>query len=81
MQVRVHGLLTAAVSKPDEWLNVQVPHGATVADLIERMRELLATPLFDPGSCVATIEGSAIPLDHVLEAGQSVELFHLFSGG
>lgn len=81
LQVKVHGLLTAAMDRPDEWLHVQVPPSITVADLIDLMGELLASPLFDAGSCMATIDGKAVPLDYSLEPGQAVELYHLFSGG
>jgi putative ubiquitin-RnfH superfamily antitoxin RatB of RatAB toxin-antitoxin module len=81
VRVRVHGLLVAAVPQPDVWVEVSLLPSASVADLIRALSEQLESPLFDAGSCTATIDRAIMAMDHILEDGDRVELYHLFSGG
>lgn len=81
VQVRVHGLLTAAMADPDAWVEVLLPPATSVANMIRALSERLESPLFDPRSCTATIDETITAMDHILEEGNRVEIYHLFSGG
>jgi hypothetical protein len=81
MRVRVtaHGLLTAAVRHPDNLLELDVPEGIDIRALIEVLAE--RSPLFDPRSSLAVVEGVKVPLERPLREGEHVHLHLLFGGG
>jgi molybdopterin converting factor small subunit len=79
--VQVHGLLRAAVHDPDGVLDLTLPEGTDVAGAIEALRERQASSLFDQRACMAVVDGEKVPLDHPLQGGEKLQLFHLFSGG
>jgi molybdopterin converting factor small subunit len=81
VRVLVHGLLTAAVEDPDRWLDVALPAEADVEELVQALCQWLDSPLFDPRSCMATLGGTVVPMNHPLQEGDEVQLYHRFSGG
>ncbi len=79
IRIQPHGLLTAAVVEPGDWIELTLPSGTDVAGAVEVLGEI--SPLFDPRACLAIVEGAKVPLDYVLNQGDQVKLYHLFSGG
>lgn len=81
MRIRViaHGLLLAAVSHPDNSLELDVPEGTDTCGVIEVLAE--RSPLFDPRASLAVIDGVKVPLDRPLQEGERVHLHLLFGGG
>lgn len=81
MRVRVtaHGLLTAAVSHPDDLLELDVPDGTDILRVIEILAE--RSPLFDPRASLAVVDGVKVPLARPLHEGEHVHLHLLFGGG
>ena len=81
MQIRVkmHGLLAIRVDDADGFVELTLPDGTDVAGVVEALRE--TSSFFDPRSCLAIIGGKRVPLNRVLEDGEEVHLYHLFSGG
>lgn len=62
-------------SAEGDWITVELPPGATVADLLER----LGIPKDHAKMCV--VDGQQSALDRVLQAGSSVALFPPLAGG
>jgi hypothetical protein len=79
VQIKVFGLLTAAVDDPDRLIELSLPHGTDVATALQVLQE--TSSLFDSRSCLAVIEGVKVPPEHVLSDGNEIHLYHLFSGG
>jgi hypothetical protein len=81
MRIRVqpHGLLSAAVDEPEGWIELSLPHGTNLAGAMMALGEI--SPLFDPRACLAIVDGTKVPPEQVLEDGDRVQLYHLFSGG
>jgi sulfur carrier protein ThiS len=81
MQVRVklHGLLTTGMDFPDDGAELAVPEGANIADVVEVFRERSA--LFDPRALLAIVAGVKVPLDHILQDGDQLDLYLPFGGG
>jgi molybdopterin converting factor small subunit len=81
MQVRVklHGLLTTGMDFPDDVVELTVPEGTDVTAVVEGFRERSA--LFDPRALLAIVAGVKVPLDHVLQDGDQVDLYFPFGGG
>lgn len=77
--VRVFGILMAAVDDPEGLLELEVPQGASVAEVIALLAE--RSPLFDARSCLAVVDGAQVPFSHRLQEGQELHLHHTFSGG
>jgi len=50
-----------------------------VAGVLATFRE--TSSFFDPRTCLALIDGERVGLERVLEDGEIVQLYHLFSGG
>ena len=73
IRVLVHGLLTAAVEDPDRWLDVALPTDANVEELVQALCQWLDSPLFDPRSCIATLEDTVVPMNHPLQEGDEVQ--------
>lgn len=80
VQVRAHGLLTAAVRNPEGLIRLEVPDGIDILGVVEILCEE-RSPLFDPRSCIAVMDGAKVPLDHILVDGDRVDLYVLFGGG
>ena len=79
IRIKVFGLLVAAVDNPERFIDLSLPTGTDVAGAIDRLQT--TSSLFDPRSCLAVIDGVRVPQDHVLQDGDEVHLFHMFSGG
>ncbi|MEE8391750.1 MAG: hypothetical protein V3S14_13280 [Anaerolineae bacterium] len=79
VQIKVHGLLTIRVDDPDGLVELTLPDGTDVAGVLAVFRE--TSSFFDPRTCLAIIGGERVGLDRVLEDGEEVRLYHLFSGG
>lgn len=81
MQIRVklHGLLTTGMDFPDDMVELALPEGTDIATVVEGFRERSA--LFDPRACLAIVAGVKVPLDHVLQDGDQVDLYLPFGGG
>jgi hypothetical protein len=81
MQIRVktHGPLAIRVGDPDGFVELTLPDGTHVAGVLEIFRE--TSSFFDSRSCLAVIGGKRVSLNRVLEDGEEVHLYHLFSGG
>ena len=79
IRVQPHGLLTAVVDEPEGWIELTLPEGTDMAGAMEVLSKI--SPLFDPRACLAIVEGIKVPPDRVLEDGDQVKLYHLFSGG
>ena len=77
--VVVHGMLTAAVREPGGEVQVEVPDGVDITGVVEILSE--RSPLFDPRSCLAVMDGVKVPLDRVLAEGEQVHLYLMFGGG
>ncbi len=77
--VTVHGLMTAAVADPGGQLVLTLPEEANIQALIELLYE--RSPLFDPRSSLAVIDGVRVPLDQALQDGDHVHLYPIFGGG
>ena len=77
--VVVHGMLTAAVRDPGGKMQVEVPDGGDIKKVVEILGE--RSPLFDPRSCLAVVDGVRVPLDRVLAEGEQVHLYVMFGGG
>ena len=75
----MHGLLAIRVDDPDGFVELTLPNGTDVAGVLQIFRE--TSSFFDPRSCLAIIGGQRVPLNRVLEDGEEVHLYHLFSGG
>jgi molybdopterin converting factor small subunit len=81
IRVRLHGLLVSAASEPEGLLVLDLAVGTDVAGLIDHLREDLASSFFDGRALLATVEGVLVPLDRTLGDGDTVGLYHTFSGG
>ncbi len=79
VQVKVHGLLAIRVDDPDGFVELTLPDGTDVAGVLAVFRE--TSSFFDPRTCLALIDGERVELDRVLEQGEQVHLYHLFTGG
>ena len=81
MQVRVtlYGWLRMGVSHSDDSLELTLPSGVDVAGVIEALRT--TSPMLDPRSCLAMIDGARVPLDRILKEGEEMHLYPVFSGG
>lgn len=79
VRVKVHGLLAIRVDDPDGFVELTLPDGADVAEVLAVFRE--TSSFFDPRTCLALIGGERVSLDRVLENGEEVHLYHLFTGG
>ena len=79
IQVKVHGLLAIRVDDPDGLVSLTLPDGTDVAGVLAVFRE--SSSFFDPHSCLALIDGQRVGLERVLEDGEELRLYHLFSGG
>jgi putative ubiquitin-RnfH superfamily antitoxin RatB of RatAB toxin-antitoxin module len=79
IQVQPHGLLSAAVEEPGTWIELTLPQGADLAGAMEALSAI--SPLFDARACLGIVDGKTVALDRVLEDGDRIELYHLFSGG
>jgi len=81
MRVRItaHGLLTAAVSDPDNTLELEVPEGTDIRGVIEILAE--RSPLFDLRASLAVVDGVRVRLERPLKEGEQVHLHLLFGGG
>ena len=79
--VQLHGLLVSATSDSEGQLQLALPDGMDIAGLIAFLEEELASSFFDPRALMATVDGTLAPLHQVLRDGDSVGLFHTFSGG
>ena len=77
--VVAHGMLTAAVREPGGEMQVDVPGGIDIKQLVEILSE--RSPLFDPRSCLAVMDGEKVPLDRMLAEGEQVHLHLIFGGG
>ena len=56
-----------------------LPDGTDVAGVLAVFRQ--TSSFFDPRTCLALIDGERVELEQVLEDGEEVHLYHLFSGG
>lgn len=80
IRVRAHGLLTAAVREPEGLIQLDLPEGLDIRGVVEVLcREW--SPLFDPRSCIAVLDGAKVSLDHTLSDGDCVDLYVQFGGG
>ncbi|MCP4536071.1 MAG: hypothetical protein GY832_02895 [Chloroflexi bacterium] len=79
VQVRVHGLLAIRVDDSDGFIELILPDGTDVAGILAVFRE--TSSFFDPRTCLALIDGERVALNRVIEDGEQVHLYHLFSGG
>lgn len=82
MRIRVvaHGLLTVAVKDPGGAIDLTVPDGSDVQQVLWILHD--RSPVFDPRSTpIVVIGGSQTPLDHVLCDGEEVHLYPIFGGG
>lgn len=79
INVTVHGMLTAAVKDPDGQVDLAVPEGANVRDVVESLSE--RSPLFDHRACLALMDGEQVSLDRSLRDGDQVDLYLMFGGG
>ncbi len=78
-QIKVHGLLAIRVDDPDGLVTLTLPDGIDVAGVMAIFRQ--TSSFFDPRTCLALIDGERVELERVLEDGEEVQLYHLFSGG
>jgi hypothetical protein len=72
-------MLTAAVKDPDGQIDLVVPDGADVRDVIEMLSE--RSPLFDHRACLALMDGERVSLEQGLSDGDRVDLYLMFGGG
>jgi hypothetical protein len=79
VRVKVYGLLIAVVDSPDRLLDLTLPNGTDVKGAVEALQE--TSSLFDPRSCLAVIDGVKVASSDVLNDGDEVHLYHVFSGG
>jgi molybdopterin converting factor small subunit len=79
IRVKLHGLLTTGMDFPDDVAELVVPERSDIAAVVEGFRERSA--LFDPRACLAIVAGVKVPLDHVLQDGDQVDLYFPFGGG
>jgi len=81
MQVRVglHGWYRTGVDGADGLLEVTVPVGSDVLAVAESLRE--QAPMLDGRASLVMIDGRKVELDLVLEEGQEVHYYPIFSGG
>ncbi len=81
MQVRVklYGWLKVGVDDPDGLIELTLPDGTNVAEVIEIVRE--TSPLLDPRACLTLVGGASVPLDQPLKDGEELHLYPTFSGG
>ena len=79
VRVKVHGLLTTGMKNPDDMVELELPERTDIAAVVERLRERSA--LFDPRAILAIVAGVKVPLDHVLQDGDQVDLYLPFGGG
>jgi molybdopterin converting factor small subunit len=79
VQVRVHGMLTAAVDDPESPIVVELPKGTDICGLVELLGE--RSPLFDPRNAIAVLDGVKVELSRTLREGDEVDLHVLFGGG
>jgi hypothetical protein len=68
--VKLHGLLTTGMDFSDDTVELAMPDGACEK-----------SALFDPRALLAIVAGVKIPLDHVLQEGEQVDLYLPFGGG
>jgi hypothetical protein len=82
MRIRVvaHGLVTVAVRDPGGVIDLTVPDGSDIQQVLWILHEI--SPVFDPRSTpVTVIDGAQVPLDQVLHDGETVHLYPIFGGG
>jgi hypothetical protein len=79
IRVQLHGLLGVVADNPGGWVDLALPEGADVMSAMEMLSE--RSPLVDPRACMALVDKTKVPLNHVLRAGEELHLYHLFSGG
>ena len=79
VQVTLHGLYTIGVGDPNGLVELTLPDETDVAGLIEVLRE--TSPTLDPRSCLAMVGGAKVSPTRVLQDGEEVHLYPLFSGG
>jgi hypothetical protein len=79
IRVKAHGLLTAGVQNPNGWIDMTLPAGTDVAGVFDLLQD--TSPLFDSRACLAIVDKVKVPLDWVLNDGDELHLYHLFSGG
>ena len=60
-------------------VELELPEGTDIAAVVEGFRQRSA--LFDPRACLAIVAGVKVPLDHVLQDGDQLDLYLPFSGG
>lgn len=82
MRIRVvaHGLLTVAVADPGGAIDLTVPNGSDVQQVLWILHD--RSPVFDPHAApVAVIDSAQVSLDHILHDGETVHLYPIFGGG
>ena len=82
MRIRVvaHGLLTVAVQDPGGVVDLAVPDGSDIQQVLWILHD--RSPVFDPRAApVTVIDGAQVPLDRVLQDGEEVHLYPIFGGG
>ena len=82
MRIRVvaHGLLTVAVEDPGGAIDLTVPDGSDVQQVLWILHD--RSPVFDPRATpVAMIGGAQVALYRVLHDGEEVHLYPVLSGG
>ena len=79
VRVRLHGLLLAGIESPEGIVEADLPPQSDVAALFEALAEIV--PMLDARACLAVVNGVKVSSDHILQAGDEVGLYHLFSGG
>lgn len=82
MRIRVvaHGLLTVAVRDPGGAVDLTVPDGIDIQQVLWILHD--RSPVFDPHAMpVTVIDGAQVPLDRVLNDGEEVHLYPIFGGG
>ena len=82
MRIRVvaHGLLTVAVQDPGGAVDLAVPDGSDIQQVLWILHD--RSPVFDPRATpVTVIDGAQVPLDRGLRDGEEVHLYPIFGGG
>jgi molybdopterin converting factor small subunit len=79
VRIKLYGFLTIGVNDADHSVELTLPQGTDVEGMIESLGK--TSPMFDPRSCFAMIDGGKVPLDRTLAEGDEVHLYPIFSGG
>jgi len=82
MRIRVvaHGLLTVAVEDPSGAIELTVPDGSDVQQVLWILHD--RSPVFDPRATPVTVIGGVqVALEQVLHEGEEVHLYPIFGGG